>query len=134
MHPQVELLTAEAEGGSVQAQLDLANAYAAKKRVRDAAKWFEAAAKQGHPEAQFYLAAFLEMGTGGLNRDLPRALMWHRRAAEQGHAGAQFRLGVMYRRGYGTAPDLDEAMKWLRLAAKQGHSDAISDLRQMGQI
>ena len=44
VHPQVELLTAEAEGGSVQAQLDLANAYAAKKRVRDAAKWFEAAA------------------------------------------------------------------------------------------
>lgn len=61
----------------------------------NAFKYFQAAAEQGHMEAQFRLAQMYEEGIG-VPESKKHATKWYAKAAEQGHAAAQYKLAVYY--------------------------------------
>ena len=89
-------------------------------------RWYRLAAEQGHPEAQFRIAAMYHSGRG-VPKDYDEAARWVRLAAEQGHVVAQYGLGDMYDQGQGVAEDAVNAYAWLSIAAARSESDA--DLR-----
>jgi len=82
-------LIEEARWGESEAQYAVAMMYAAGEGVemdqKEAAKWFEKAADEGHPHAMFKIAERYETGTG-VKRDPDKAMMWYRKAAESGYA------------------------------------------------
>ena len=127
-------LTALAESGDAQAQLDLGARYDTGEGVTrdfaEAAAWYRRAAEQGNAEAQFNLGNMYDAGEGIL-QDFAEAVVWYRQAAEQGHAGAQVNLGFKYANGEGVAEDDAEAVSWYRQAAEQGDADAQSNLGLM---
>jgi len=81
-------------------------------------------AKDGDPEAQFYLGRRYYKGQG-VPQDNVEGAKWSRKAAEQGHADAQLALGLT---GLGVPQDYAEAVKWLRKAAEQGRTFAQYNL------
>jgi uncharacterized protein len=90
---------------------------------RQAKKWFEEAAKQGHAEAQ------VNLGTLYLDGDAPprsaqMALFWFSRAAEQGDIPAFAKLGVMYAEAQGVPQDFIQAQMWFLLAAANGDENS----------
>lgn len=46
---------------------------------------YKLAAEHGHPDAQYNLAVFYELGLGGLIRNTEKALAWYHSAAENGN-------------------------------------------------
>ena len=70
----------------------------------------------------------------GVAKDEVEAVNWYRKAAEQGHAQAQANLGWMFQYGLGVSKNRAEAINWYRKAAEQGDEDAISQLKEWGEI
>jgi len=121
--------------------------------LKEAMRWYHAAAGQGHVSAverlaagggkaaddphhqlrvsaavgdaaaQMRLATLLREGDE-MPRDPAAALEWYRRAAAQGHARASYNLGLMYHDGDGVETDDIMAAAWFRRAAGLGESDA----------
>ncbi len=92
----MQWLTRAAEGGWLQAQLDLAGVYleGGKGVNADPVKafdWFTRAAAQGSAEAEFYLGHILYNGLGRA-ADKPAAMAHWRKAADAGIGEAQYRL------------------------------------------
>ncbi|TPW14368.1 MAG: hypothetical protein FD130_1382 [Halothiobacillaceae bacterium] len=106
----------------------------------EAEKWYNAAALQGHPQAQYKLGELYKKGPPGITKDLARAYAWFYVAAEAGVAAAQTelllvknqlppeqlpivnnRIGVFYLQGLGVTPDYQAAKKWFELSAKEGY-------------
>lgn len=95
-----------------------------------AAKWFEASAAAGVPQAQFRAGCMYESGEG-VPLNYGRALALLRQAAGQGLAPAQNNLGKMYQRGEGIARDDVVARKWFTMSAEQGDATGEFDLGVM---
>lgn len=114
---------ASAAAGDADAQLKLGLRYAEGDGViqnqKEAAKWFELAARQGKTDAQYHYGLALLRGRGVV-QDYRAAFSWIEKAAQRGHAKAQFDLGELYRYGTGTAVDKPRAYLWFNLAAAQG--------------
>lgn len=102
---------------------------------RHAKFWYESAALQGHPDAQYQLGRMYEnrqgvdpyfhklQGTAMFRRSAHAgAVKWYRIAAEQGHREAQFNLGRMYEDGYGVTRNHVHAHKWYNLAGSLSQS------------
>jgi TPR repeat protein len=81
-------------------------------------------AKQGNPEAQFYLGFMYEYGRG-VPQDSKEAIKWFRLAADQGNSNSQFYIGVKYILGRGVPQDYKEAAKWYGYGVPQDHKEAI---------
>ena len=131
-NPQVlQTLRARAEGGDVNAQVELGQKYYAGNGVEksgvEAAKWLRKAAEQGHAPAQYDLAVMLDDGQG-VQTDKAEALKWYLQAARQGYAKAQYNLGFNYSHGDGVPQDYAEALSWYRKAADQGFANAQINL------
>jgi TPR repeat protein len=109
--------------GDAEAQLQLGLRYAEGDGViqndKEAAKWFELAAKQGLSEAQYQYGLALLQGRGVV-QDYKAAFSWIEKPAQRGHAKAQYSLGDLYRYGTGTEIDKARAYLWFNLAAAQG--------------
>jgi TPR repeat protein len=99
-----------------------------------AIRWYERAAKQGHPEAAFSLGFMLYHGWGSrgddctILSDRARAAPWLKKAAELGVPRAQYLIGHMYRTGDGVPRNKSDAFKWLERAASTGLTEAQFDL------
>jgi TPR repeat protein len=93
--------------------------YGVEQDQKQAAFWYEKAAEQGHPEAQYNLARLYATGQG-VTRDQEQALRWVRAAASQGYAPAQARFGLRYANGSGIQQDHRLAYLWLTLAYLHG--------------
>ena len=85
----------------------------------EAAKWYLAAAKQGHAKAQYCVALCYDYGDG-VEEDKAECVRWYRAAADQGHILAQFNLASYYYIGQGVKRDVQEALRRFRLAAEAG--------------
>jgi len=114
----------EAAKGSAKAQflLGLLSERGTGKRKKDvsaAFKWFRKAAEQGHPQAQYKIAAAYHFGKG-IAVDPELAVLWYRRAAGQGVGEAQHNLAHMLLNGIGTARSAGEAARWYAENARQG--------------
>ncbi len=93
------------------------------KIVQGAVGWYESAAQQGVPSAQFKLANAYFAGAG-VARDPAQALLWYSRAAQQGLPEAEHALGIMMIGGVAGTADPVEGYKWLLLAERAGHPDS----------
>jgi TPR repeat protein len=122
------LVRSAAQGGIAQAQY--ATGLKARQRPSDledglrACEWFQAAAEQGHAEAQCELADCFAEGRG-VKKDRAKAFHWYEKAALQGHARAQWNLGELYAVGIpGVAQDPRQATVLCKRAAKAGFAPA----------
>ena len=107
---------AEAETGDADAQYWLGWTYRFGQVERndvEAARWYRAAAEQGHAHAQFTLSAMHVAGEG-VPKDVSEAVRWYRLAAEQSEASPWMQLAIMYAIGYEVEPDHTEAARWFR--------------------
>jgi TPR repeat protein len=86
-------------------------------------------ARQGHPEAQYYLARMHRRGE--IERDDARAAELYRGAAERGHPMAQNDLGMLYEEGSGVEQDYAAAAHWYGRAAEQALATAQFNLGRL---
>ncbi|MDR2875907.1 MAG: sel1 repeat family protein [Methylobacillus sp.] len=124
-----EILHEKAGRGDVRAQFRLGVIYELDGRGDEAEKWYQKAAEQGHPDAQYNLARRLWMSFDDTGKE--RAAKWfaeaaagYRKAAEQGNARAQYYLGDMYSSAEGVAQDPAQAAFWFRKSADKENADA----------
>ena len=118
----------ERHGGAMLPGLLLpVRAWACRRNIGQAAKWFREAAEQGDPAAQFNLGVLYETGQG-VPQNYAEAVKWYHAAAEQGEPQAQFNLGVFYETGQVVPQNYEEAVKWYRLAAEQECAPAQCNL------
>ena len=122
---QLELLLEQAEHGDAQAQYEVGrrlwNGDGVDQDHKQAADWFDRAARQGLAAAQCALGLCYERGDG-VEQDMWQAAAWYQWAAQQDHAEAQLRLSECYEKGRGVPKDKEKATEWLYKAAQHGGS------------
>lgn len=93
---------------------------------RTAARFYEAAARQGNADAAFALGFLLYYGQGeegsadAVAAQPAAAAQWFAQAAQRGNASAEYFLGHMFMTGDGASKDDAAARYWLVAAANQG--------------
>ncbi len=99
--------------------------------LKQAIEWWEKAAKQDHPAAQYMLGWCYQRGVGKRER-LTMAVKLYTEAAKQGDKDAQNALGDMYATGNKIIGiDTSTAMLWYLMSAMQGNDDAMCGLAQL---
>ena len=132
-------LLEHAEQGDAQAQYEVGRRFwsgdGVERDARQAADWFDRAARQGLASAQRMLGRCYEQGRG-VERDARQAAAWYRWAATQGDPEAQYALGVCLDKGLGTEENAAEAFAWYKNAAAQGLKKAqlaLADCYEKGR-
>lgn len=125
-------LQARADGGEAQAQFEMGLVFergmlGQEQDLKQAFRWYAAAAPQGHVSAQNNLATLYTRGKG-VERDYGEAVKWYRVAAMSGNDGAQNNLGWMYQNGLGVPKDYQQALTWYLKSAESGNSSAQNNL------
>lgn len=87
--------------------------------------WFERAALQDHPEAQYYMGCYRMEGRGGI-QDIAQAREWFLRSAENGVAAADYMMGFFLAEGMACEQDENAAFSRFMKAARAGNQDAIN--------
>jgi TPR repeat protein len=90
-----------AEEGNAEAQFELAKMNNScscsgtdrKERKKEALRWFQKAAEQGHVDAQYWTGLYYRHGLEVVTKDQAEGDAWFLKAAEQGHTGAMMKLG-----------------------------------------
>lgn len=96
-----------------------------------AAKWYKAAAENGHPGAQNQIAAYYHYGVMG-EKDEVQAVKWWTKAADQGVTEAQRRLAYAYFNGSGGLTENNsKAMELLIATATKGNVWSQYDLGEI---
>jgi hypothetical protein len=93
------------------------------KDMAKAAYWYELAAQQGDPDAQYQTAGYYMAGQG-VAKDPAKAAEWFRKSAEGGNTMAALTYGRMLKDGVDVTKDEAEARKWLTAAAGSGGPEA----------
>lgn len=120
-----------AEQGDKEAQFRLGLFYETQRQEFDkSAYWYDLAANQDHPIAQYNLGVLYMMGKG-VKKSSASALQLWLKSAKQDHAHAQFNVARGYLLGIGVSEDQDQAMYWLQRAAKQGEPKSIELLASL---
>lgn len=124
----LEKLRAQAAGGDVKAQLDLAIRYRDGKGVtKDAAEamsWAHRAADAGDSDAMDFVGfAFLR---GAVVKRNPAIAFTYFKVAANESAQAAFNLGQCYYGAQGTEQDCTKALEWWKKAAEMGHGRAAA--------
>ena len=118
-------LLEHAEQGDAQAQYEVGrrfwNGDGVDQDHKQAADWFDRAARQGLAAAQCALGLCYERGDGA-EQDMWQAAAWYQWAAQQDDAEAQLRLSECYEKGQGVPKDKEKAAEWLYKAAQHGGS------------
>ena len=118
-------LLEHAEQGDAQAQYEVGRRFLNGDGVdqdhKQAADWFDRAARQGLAAAQCALGLCYERGDG-VEQDMWQAAAWYQWAAQQDDAEAQLRLSECYEKGRGVPKDKEKAAEWLYKAAQHGGS------------
>ncbi len=96
------------------------NAQGVAKDPEQVVKWYELAARHGHPKAQYKMAIGYAMGYGGLKHDDVAAGKWLIRSAENGYRRAQKVLAKAYEMGkFGLPRDPERAEYWRKQAEEE---------------
>ena len=114
-----------AEPGAAQAQYEEGrrfwNGAGVDQDPKQAADWFDRAARQGRAAAQCALGLCYERGDG-VEQDMWQAAAWYQWAAQQDDVEAQLHLSECYEKGRGVPKDKEKAAEWLYKAAQHGGS------------
>jgi TPR repeat protein len=147
----------------VGAQFRLATLYAEGRGIPQddaaAARWYRAAAEQGHAEAQYVLGRLCQEGHGVPQSDADAVHWWLRAAAQEfppaigiitrlrnarrrdrcttmrpsevAEAESMFRRAVLYARGEGVTRDEQKSFRYFHKAAELGHIQAQYEVGSM---
>lgn len=89
-----------------------------KRDYKQAARWYERAAKIGrYPDAEYALGSLYSRGLGVPNNNAA-AMDWYQKAAMGGQPVGQYLVGRMYESGYGVREDLIQSYFWYSLSAR----------------
>jgi hypothetical protein len=88
-------------------------------------KWWEKAAKAGHPDAMHNLAVDYATGAPGVPKDLAKSTQYFRDAANGGFGPAMVYLAMHLQNGIGCTANPEEADEWLRKSKVSEGLDAI---------
>jgi len=125
-----ELYTRAAELGHSAAQYNIAMMYSNGESVfvdyQQAAYWFLLSAAQNFPPAQYRLGEMYYFGTGGVGKNLEKAVKLFQEAAQQGDADAQMNLAMLLGSGEGVTLDAQQAEQWMR-KAELGLNDSATE-------
>lgn len=82
-------------------------------------RWFNAAAKQGHPRAQYLI-------DNAYQKEKEESLLFEQylKSANEGNASAQNTIGECYAKGEGVEWNISQAINWWRKAAQNGNAKA----------
>ncbi len=157
---EISNLINKAEQGDMEAQFELATAYANGERVKQsdekAAYWYEKSANQGYGIAQLMLASIYNSGTG-VKKDPHKALEWIMKyqqpnpnvekvtetdefsdfliKANQGDSDSQMLVALTYYVGkdfgYNVEIDWSKSFYWFKKAAEQGDQIAQNQVAKM---
>lgn len=119
-------IKARAEAGDGNAQLELGHRYYYDKALKDdkkALKWFQKAAEQNVPWAEYETAAMYENGEATPANPVT-ALQWYQKAAAAGITVANLDIGVIYLGGETGPADPVKAASYLKIAADSGEPRA----------
>ena len=108
--------------GNPKAQTRMGHYYAEEgeqQDLREAHRWYKAAAAQGRVIAQVELGLMYRDGRG-VPKSAEEAFRWFLRAAEAGEPYAQLLVATAYRKGNGVGADEDAAIRWALRGALQG--------------
>ena len=92
----------------------------------EALRWFQAAAKRGHAQAQHEIGT-RHMHGNQMPKDLTRAIEWLEKAAAQGVGQAAQSLGHLYENMLGQKEDKEKAIEWYYRAAVAFHKSGLMD-------
>ena len=126
-----------AEGDHIFAQTKLAmmlrKGDGVPKDVETAAAWFESAAVNGEPLAQFWMGFICQSGEIAATDE--EAAEWYLKSAEQGYAVAQNNLGALYANGRGVPQSEADALYWYgRAMASEGFGAGIKIERNFNTL
>ena len=128
----VKQFTASANGGNIQAQSFLSEAYYCGEEVtagsRRACSYAQSAANFDDPRAQYIMGLCFYNGKG-VSRDLVRAAKYFTSAAQNGDVDAMFSLGVCYYNGEGVSFNPYIALELFRQSAEKGHESAAENAK-----
>jgi hypothetical protein len=126
-----------AEKGDIESQVDLASYYLTgsngrKKNPKEAARWYEMAAKNTTttPDvitAQAALAGMYFQGEG-VPKDIKKAFSWFLKAANGGDVPSQRVVATFYMAGTDIPQNYTESFKWFSKASSKGDTDSQSGL------
>lgn len=152
-----QYLRRAADGGSVQAIIDLADSELAdtdisfwqqaaklrdleypekqpKRKIREQHKkqmaWYRLAAEAGDTDAMNALCMAYHLGYPE-TRDDREAFLWASRAADAGDGSAMYQTAYLYENGFGTDRDIDAALLLYTEAAEQGVRSAMIRLYEI---
>lgn len=124
---KVKSLTAKANSGNTNAQLDLGMAYLDGKKISKslykARKWLTMAATKGNVKAAVQLG-YLNIKRYNSYNSTPESFYWLTKAARTNDKVGQFALCQFYHDRYGF-DDAEEGRKWCHKSAAQGHAPAM---------
>ncbi|KAK5128985.1 hypothetical protein LTR85_000318 [Meristemomyces frigidus] len=128
-YPEAQFYLADCHGqGSLGLEVD----------TKEAFNLYQAAAKQGHPQAAYRTAVCCEMGPeegGGTRKDFAKAVQWYRRAAALSDVAAMYKLGIILLKGLlGQPRNVGEAVTWLKRAAERSDKDNPHALHELGTL
>ncbi len=134
---ETSVVRQSAEAGDKQAQLMMGTMYedgvgGLPSDLREAAYWYEQAARQGYTKAQYNLGLLYEDGRG-VKQDYKQAAYWYDKAAKNGFTEAQNNLGVLFILGKGVKQDKRKAAQLFKEAASTGNENAQRNLDMLGK-
>ncbi len=97
---------------------------------KQAAYWYEEAAKRGHAEAFNNLGVLYKEGLG-VPQNYQRAFVCFSRASEKDLITAHYNLGQLYDTGLGVEQNNEKALELCRKAAYGGHEKAKNIIRKL---
>jgi len=95
--------------------------------MKEALKYYRAAAEQGHLFAAFNYGNALVQGRG-VPRDVAAGFPWLLKAANANITQAARLVGILYRDGNGVPPDKAMSLKWFRQAADKGDTYSAAEI------
>lgn len=133
---QFSCLQKRAEGGDIDAQVELAHKYVfgskGNELNRDKAFfWFRRAADAGDAEAQFELGRTCDSGSAVQTRDPQQAFMWYKKSADQNYRDGLREAGRCLYLGDGTKQDYKQAGVYFEKAVKQQDPESMVFLGKM---
>ena len=98
-----------------------------KANPKQAAEYFEQAARLGLKQAQYQLALQYDRGEG-VEQNKQKALEWVLLAAAQEDVESLYAAAVWLERGYSGKPEPYQALNFYEVAAQKGHKNAMTTL------
>lgn len=126
IEPLVPEIIKKAQQGDPDSQLYLSFIYikgiAVKRNFNESLKWYNKAARNNQPEAQYGMGWNHLVGRYGFKKDPKTALSWFHKSAAGGYQKSYSMLGQLYRGlRFPFLKDSEKAYYWYKKSAEEGH-------------